>query len=353
MIINEILRQEIELDIARCEFQTEVKGSRALYEIFIAKYSVLDPNFCNGLPNNGKAAVLGSEYDYRKELKATAAKLGMWLLTASSSSVSSDLELNPLLSIVDSFIRRGEDILIKEERIPKAGVLLPTCTSGPLLDAWMGEIYIFNERNLKDHPLYKSILSTYTRYKQIFSPCEDMLGHLRALNADKDFWQISPKTLPAIKEKVGTEMSKKVFIVHGHDDDAKRQAEIMLLKAGYEAIILHKQANKGKTIIEKIEEYTNVPFAVVLYTGCDLGRPKEKQCGDERYRARQNVVFEHGYLIGKLGREHVCALVKGDVETPGDIDGVVYIQMDDAGTWENKLAKEMNAVGLSVDLNNL
>jgi len=27
-------------------------------------------------------------------------------------------------------------------------------------------------------------------------------------------------------------------------------------------------------------------------------------------RARQNVVFEHGYLMGKIGRKNVCALVK-------------------------------------------
>lgn len=72
-----------------------------------------------------------------------------------------------------------------------------------------------------------------------------------------------------------------------------------------------------------------------------------------RYCARQNVVFEHGYLIGRLGRERVCALVKGNVETPGDISGVVYISMDDAGAWKADLAREMRATGLPVDMNKL
>lgn len=66
---------------------------------------------------------------------------------------------------------------------------------------------------------------------------------------------------------------------------------------------------------------------------------------------RQNVVFEHGYLIGKLGRDHVCALVKGDVETPGDISGVIYTSMDSAEGWKIQLANNMMDVGLSVDMN--
>jgi predicted nucleotide-binding protein len=62
-------------------------------------------------------------------------------------------------------------------------------------------------------------------------------------------------------------------------------------------------------------------------------------------------VFEHGYLIGKLGRKRVSALIKGNTETPGDISGVVYITMDDAGAWKMTLAKEMINAGRSVNMN--
>lgn len=145
----------------------------------------------------------------------------------------------------------------------------------------------------------------------------------------------------------------KVFIVHGHDDLAKVTVARSLERMGFEAVILHEQPDEGKTIIEKIETYSNVSFAVVLYTECDVGRDKTKNESENRKRARQNVVFEHGYLMGKLGRKRVCALVKGNVETPGDISGVVYTPMDDKNAWEMSLYKNMRAVGMKVDLNNL
>lgn len=142
--------------------------------------------------------------------------------------------------------------------------------------------------------------------------------------------------------------NKKVFIVHGHDN-LKTEVELFLTKLGLEPIILHKQANMGKTIIEKIETYTDVGFGIVLYTPDDEGRLKGNS--ELTSRARQNVVFEHGYLIGKLGRDRVCALVVDNVETPGDIDGIVYVNVDDNGYWKVVLAKDMRAVGFNIDMN--
>lgn len=139
----------------------------------------------------------------------------------------------------------------------------------------------------------------------------------------------------------------KVFIVHGHDDLAKIETAYFLSRAGFTPIILHEQPSAGKTIIEKIEEYTDACYGIVLYTECDLGRAKDEK--DEHPRARQNVVFEHGYLIAKLGRSRVTALVKGKVETPGDISGVVYTNMDVAGAWKNELANNMLKVGIPFD----
>ncbi len=144
----------------------------------------------------------------------------------------------------------------------------------------------------------------------------------------------------------------EVFIVHGHDELAKSKTARFIEKLGLTPIILHEQINSGKTIIEKIEEFSNVGFGVVLYTPCDTGSKK----GDEKNtkdRARQNVVFEHGYLIGKIGRENVSALVKGDIEVPNDISGVVYVKMDDDDSWQLKIAKELRNSGYNIDLNRL
>ncbi|EMK3376588.1 nucleotide-binding protein [Vibrio parahaemolyticus] len=144
----------------------------------------------------------------------------------------------------------------------------------------------------------------------------------------------------------------KVFIVHGHDDAAQTKAARFVEKLGLEAIILHEKASSGRTIIEKIEHYSNVGFAIVLYTPDDIGNIKIK--ADElNGRARQNVVFEHGYLIGKLGRENVAALVEQPIELPNDISGVVYINIDEAAAWQLQLAKEMKQSGYNIDMNDL
>ncbi|MGD6736370.1 TIR domain-containing protein [Photobacterium leiognathi subsp. mandapamensis] len=108
----------------------------------------------------------------------------------------------------------------------------------------------------------------------------------------------------------------------------------------------------GATIIEKIEDYSNVGFGVVLYTACDVGS-KASQEPRLKSRARQNVVFEHGYLIGSLGRSNVCALVQGDLELPNDISGVVYNPIDNSDAWQLQLAKELKKSGYDVDMNRL
>ena len=155
----------------------------------------------------------------------------------------------------------------------------------------------------------------------------------------------------ASKPKISMDKSK-VFIVHGHDDAAKEAVARFVEKIGLEAIILHEQASSGNTIIEKIEANSNVGFAIVLYTPCDEGGPKGEK-DQLKPRARQNVIFEHGYLIGKIGRENVCALVKGDIETPTDISGVVYIKMNEGDGWKLAVAKEIKACDYDIDLNKI
>ncbi len=363
---------------------------------------------------------------------------------------------NTLRNKIDEFIRRGIDIEKKESNVSQ-GPFSFSSVSGPLFDAWMDEIYIFNERYLKNHPLHDSIYTTYFHRKHRASTYNNMMGHLRALSADeellgsnnktdkeivimknesisqmlakdiercKDFLdnvkdetigidiyiditsrydsvipnfgsglyqyyaeqhfydpEISGETLTFNLKKLLNKMTtylalnysettkgdasvkpmnneissknNKVFIVHGHDDFAKVTVARSLEKMGFEAIILHEQPDEGKTVIEKIEANSDVAFAVVLYTECDVGRDKTKDESENRNRARQNVVFEHGYLIAKLNRDHVCALVKGDVETPGDISGVVYTPMDAGNAWEISLYRNMKAVGIDVDMNKL
>jgi predicted nucleotide-binding protein len=157
-----------------------------------------------------------------------------------------------------------------------------------------------------------------------------------------------------VKSKGSTETvlkspcSRKIFIVHGHDDGARETVARFLERIGLEAVILHEQANQGRTIIEKVVANSDVGFAVVLLTPDDEGCVKG---GIPEPRARQNVLLELGYFIGRLGRDKVCALKRGSLEIPSDFAGVVWETMDSNGGWKQALARELEAAGHSIDWN--
>lgn len=138
----------------------------------------------------------------------------------------------------------------------------------------------------------------------------------------------------------------KVFIVHGHDDSLKHEVARFIDNLGLKAIILHERTNRGKTIIEKFEANSDVGFAIILYTPCDLGRAAGST--GERPRARQNVIFEHGYFVAKLGRENVVALNKDYVEIPNDLSGMIYTSYEN-DDWKRDIAHELKESGYEID----
>lgn len=347
MVLTDALSKEIASDIERCKSQVEIADSEALYNDLMAKYGAIGLNLGDGLPHY-KVAVRGSGFDFRPEIRAIADKLDMWLKVWSKEAKK---PMGPEEKIRE-FIERGE-VIGKGEFHP-LGNGYPPHVDGPNCDAWMDEIYIFSCKYLKGHPLFDKIMHTFETREKGDRSYDDMMGYLRAINNTGVSFAAADTGESVTPEfKTPALAGNKVFIVHGHDGAAKQEVARVLEKADFHAIILHEQPSGGQTIIEKIEANTDVAFAVVLYTPCDLGRAREQEVEDERGRARQNVVFEHGYLIGKLGRSHVCALVKDGVETPGDISGVVYVPMDEKGAWKFELAKEMRAVGLNIDTNKL
>ena len=147
--------------------------------------------------------------------------------------------------------------------------------------------------------------------------------------------------------------TKKVFIVHGHDHGTRDMVARFIQQIELEPIILQEQPNRGLTVIEKFEQHTEVGFAVVLFTPDDIGSAKD-DADTPRYRARQNVIFELGYLISHLGRSCVAVLYEGsegDIEIPSDYAGVLYTRIDDGGGWKLALIGEMKSAGLDVDAN--
>jgi hypothetical protein len=144
--------------------------------------------------------------------------------------------------------------------------------------------------------------------------------------------------------------SRRVFVVHGHDEGVQQSVARFLEKLDLIPVILHEQPNRGRTVIEKFEAYSDVRFAVVLLTPDDVGGSASAS-GEMNPRARQNVILELGYFIGKLGRARVCPLYVEGIDLPSDIHGIVYVPYDSSGGWRVKLASEIRAAGIEVDLN--
>jgi predicted nucleotide-binding protein len=185
-------------------------------------------------------------------------------------------------------------------------------------------------------------------------------------------------------QKVEKATSKNVFIVHGRDHKSMKELKTMLYEFGLNPIVLHEQPSGSKTVVEKLEMYSDVGYAFVILTPDDIGTLASgvaSQCQDifeflgemenaelkinqikpnpadiierfiERfkYRSRQNVVLEFGYFIGLLGRDRVCCLHRGDVELPSDMNGIVYITFESSvEKIRLKIMKELNKAGYNI-----
>jgi predicted nucleotide-binding protein len=153
----------------------------------------------------------------------------------------------------------------------------------------------------------------------------------------------------AVAQRTAFETSDDIFVVHGHDHTALHEVARLLERSGLNPIILHEKPNQGKTIIEKFEaNSSSAGFAVVLLTGDDVGGLNVNEL---QPRARQNVILELGYFVGKLSRARVCALKADGVELPSDLLGVGYVPLDGGGAWKFKLAQELKAAGYDIDFN--
>lgn len=140
----------------------------------------------------------------------------------------------------------------------------------------------------------------------------------------------------------------QIFLVHGHDEAARNEVEVFLTRTtGITPVVLMLEPSRGRTIIEKFEEYADrSSFAVILMTPDDLGRARSAAGTSLHLRPRQNVVFEFGYFVGALRRAHVAALVWPQVERPSDIDGLVYI--DHSRDWKEQLRVELREAGIPI-----
>ena len=185
-------------------------------------------------------------------------------------------------------------------------------------------------------------LDTAKRLRSMIAAAhKDLLGGI-ATGGD------TPASLPSLDAGSGIGSQPRVFLVHGRDEAAKETVARFLERLSLQVVILHEQANEGRTLVEKFEAHSNVDYAVVILTPDDSGHPSSAP-ENAKPRARQNVVFELGYFYGLLRRSRVCALYRNGIELPSDLNGVAYVPFE--ADWKLLLAREIKSAGIFVDLN--
>jgi predicted nucleotide-binding protein len=158
----------------------------------------------------------------------------------------------------------------------------------------------------------------------------------------------------ATPQNLGLLPPEKIFIVYGHDTNAREQLELLLRRLKLEPVILANLVAEGQTIIEMLEKHrANVKYACVLLTPDDEGNKREYP-SEKKFRARQNVVLELGMFLSILGRKRVAILHKGEVELPSDIHGLVYIPFErHVSEVKQRLAAELQEAGFHINIKDL
>ncbi len=161
---------------------------------------------------------------------------------------------------------------------------------------------------------------------------------------------------PSSPSRAEQVIEQSIFVVHGHDEEMKQSIARVLEKLGLKPLILHEQPNGGRTVIEKFMDYGEiVSFAVILLSPDDIAYQVGEDPTVARYRARQNVILELGFFLGKVGRDRVVVIYReaDKFEMPSDFAGVLFVPFDNRGTWKFEMVRELKAVGYSADANAL
>ena len=155
-----------------------------------------------------------------------------------------------------------------------------------------------------------------------------------------------------LAKKVDTE-NRNVFIVHGRDHDTRNEVQRVLHSLSIPTIVLEKEGDAGQTVIQKFErEAARCEYAIIIASPDDEGRLRTKArktaaaADGPRPRARQNVVLELGYFLGRLGRDKVFMLHTGNIEQPSDLAGIIY--QPGNINWQQKLVRELRDAGFLI-----
>ena len=206
-----------------------------------------------------------------------------------------------------------------------------------------GKIYAGDRQgNVYEYMISTRILNIYKGYSRVIN--------IYPSETKSRIMIVFEEAVVTIDVEDKTMSRNKVFIIHGHNNELKREVQLLLEKQGIEGIILNEKADKGRTIIDKlIEEAATATYAIATLTPDDV--VIDSTGIGNIMRARQNVLLEVGYFLGKLGKDRVLLLRLSDVEIPSDLNGVAYktVVNVERGTWKTEVVKELAEAGFAID----
>jgi predicted nucleotide-binding protein len=176
-------------------------------------------------------------------------------------------------------------------------------------------------------------------------------GTLLCQGLEPDLFQAEIDAATSGTPTIAAPKSAKIFVVHGHDSDARDQLELVLLRLGLKPFILQNADSGGKTIVEALEQhiYEDASFGIVLLSPDDFGYSSKVTDADRQPRARQNVILEMGMVMAALGRKNMAILQKGTLERPSDTDGILRIEFNHhVKEIVPKLVQRLQAAGFEI-----
>jgi predicted nucleotide-binding protein len=152
-------------------------------------------------------------------------------------------------------------------------------------------------------------------------------------------------------EDMGESNRPKVLMIHGRNEEKNFAVADFLKKLDLDLINSPDELDSGFNLIEQFEKNSSVDFAVILLTGDDIVYPKGKS-KEPKPRPAQNVIFEFGFLIGRLKKNLICGLYEEGLDLPSEYERNIFIPYDKGGLWKLLLARAMKTAKIDVDMNN-
>jgi predicted nucleotide-binding protein len=160
---------------------------------------------------------------------------------------------------------------------------------------------------------------------------------------------------PTQQEMPGSNLRPRVFVVCGTDGEMKQAVTNALTKLRLVPVVMCEEPSQGRKLVDRFQDYADIGFAVVLLSPDDFAYSKDESPTKRKLRPRQDVVFELGFLLGKLGKGNLLVLCREfiDFEGPTDFEGMKVIVFDDRDSWKLALIRELINCGYNVDANRI